>query len=151
MSLWSMALFCTLSLLPDMKDGQIIFQKSQITENGTVWGRETRLCTCPAHGTGRERGGPRPLGSSGNFVAARECCIAGQQDPQPSSPKYWWYPWSKMNRSICIWIFRPFQCTVSDNNMCATTLKYTIHDKRGNFGFDILRPYLSESFRYWGS
>ena len=77
-----MALFCTLSLLPDMKDGQIIFQKSQITENGTVWGRETRLCTCPAHGTGRERGGPPPLGSPRNFAATGKRCDFGKQDPQ---------------------------------------------------------------------
>ena len=86
MSLWSMALFCTLSLLPDMKDGQIIFQKSQITANGTVWGRETWLCACPAHGTGRERGGPRPLGSSEILFLRGNATFLGNRIPNHPAP-----------------------------------------------------------------
>ena len=42
----------------------------------------TRVQEKAAHGTGRERGGPPPLGSPGNFAAAGKCCDSGKQDPQ---------------------------------------------------------------------
>ena len=69
--------------------------------------QETWLCACPAHGTGRERGGPPPLGSPGNFDAAGKCCDSGKQDPQLPTTTSWWIEWVKIydlpSQLHCLW------------------------------------------------
>ena len=63
-----------------------------------------------------------PLGSSGNFFAARECCNSGQ-----FSPKYWWY--LRVNPTM-FKLIHLLQCTVSGNFMCATSLKYRFQQQQ---------------------